>query len=164
MDRSLPGSSVHGISQARTLGWVAISSSRRSSQPRDQTLISCTGRQILYYWVTYYPQGSKRVRHNLAARTTKISLDDLQIFHFYLSQLCFFARHGLHNLWSTDIFKSAATGFWLLTVPSFSQRTQTIIWRFFFLVCNGGLYHKWMAWNFLKSLPHSLTRSLITIR
>ena len=31
MDRSLPGSSVHGISQARILQWVAVSSSRGSS-------------------------------------------------------------------------------------------------------------------------------------
>ena len=31
MDHSLPGSSAHGILQARILGWVAISSSRRSS-------------------------------------------------------------------------------------------------------------------------------------
>ena len=36
MDCSLPpGSSVHGILQARTLEWVAISFSRESSQPRD---------------------------------------------------------------------------------------------------------------------------------
>ena len=35
MDCSLPGSSVHGIFQARILEWVAISFSRRSSQPRD---------------------------------------------------------------------------------------------------------------------------------
>ena len=35
-----PGSSVHGISQARILELVAISSSRGSSQPRDQTHIS----------------------------------------------------------------------------------------------------------------------------
>ena len=34
---SPPGSSVHGISQARILEWVAISSSRGTSQPRDQT-------------------------------------------------------------------------------------------------------------------------------
>ena len=37
MDRSLPGSSVHGIFQARVLEWVAISFSRGSSQPRDRT-------------------------------------------------------------------------------------------------------------------------------
>ena len=37
LDCSLPGSSVHGILQARILEWVAISFSRGSSQPRDQT-------------------------------------------------------------------------------------------------------------------------------
>ena len=39
-DCSLPGFSIHGIFQARVLEWVAISFSRRSSQPRDQTWIS----------------------------------------------------------------------------------------------------------------------------
>ena len=37
MDCSPPGSSAHGILQARILEWVAISSSRGSSQPRDLT-------------------------------------------------------------------------------------------------------------------------------
>ena len=37
MDRSVLGSSVHEILQARILDWVAISFSRGSSQPRDQT-------------------------------------------------------------------------------------------------------------------------------
>jgi len=36
MDCSLPGSSVHGIFQARVLEWVAITFSRGSSQPRDR--------------------------------------------------------------------------------------------------------------------------------
>ena len=40
-DCSPPGSSVHGVFQARILGWVAISSSRGSSQLRDQTHVSC---------------------------------------------------------------------------------------------------------------------------
>ena len=40
MDCSLPGSSVHGIFQARVLEWVAISFSKGSSQPRDQTQVS----------------------------------------------------------------------------------------------------------------------------
>ena len=43
MDCSLPGSSVHGILQARILEWVAISFSRGSSQPRDQTWVSHIG-------------------------------------------------------------------------------------------------------------------------
>ena len=51
-DCSLPGSSVHGIFQARILEWVAISFSRRSSHPGDQTLVSyvsCTGRHVLFH-------------------------------------------------------------------------------------------------------------------
>ena len=40
MDCSLPGSSVHGIFQARILEWAAISFSRGSSQPRDRTRVS----------------------------------------------------------------------------------------------------------------------------
>ena len=42
MDGSLPGSSVHGILQARILEWVAIPFSRGSPRPRDQTQVSCT--------------------------------------------------------------------------------------------------------------------------
>ena len=45
MDYSLPGFSVHEISQVRILKWVAISFSRGSSWPRDPTWVSCiTGR------------------------------------------------------------------------------------------------------------------------
>ena len=40
MDYSLPGSSLHGILQARVLEWVAISFSRGSSLPRDRTQVS----------------------------------------------------------------------------------------------------------------------------
>ena len=40
MQYGLPGSFVHGILQARILEWVAISFSRVSSRPRDQTLSS----------------------------------------------------------------------------------------------------------------------------
>ena len=41
MDCSLPGSSIHGILQARILEWGAISYSRGSSQSRDWTHVSC---------------------------------------------------------------------------------------------------------------------------
>ena len=41
MHHGPPGSSVHGILQARVLEWVAISFSRGSSWPRDQTYVSC---------------------------------------------------------------------------------------------------------------------------
>ena len=42
MNCSLPGSSVHGILQARTLEWVAVSSSRGSFQPRDRIQATLT--------------------------------------------------------------------------------------------------------------------------
>ena len=52
MDCRQPGSSDHGISQARILEWVAVLPSRRCSRPRDWTHISCIsyiGRQIFYH-------------------------------------------------------------------------------------------------------------------
>ena len=56
MDCSLSGSFVHGIFQARILEWIAISSSKKSSGARDETLVSCIScidRQILYHWATW---------------------------------------------------------------------------------------------------------------
>ena len=52
VDCGPPGSSVHGISQARILEWVAISFTRGSSWPRGRTLVSCTVGFILYCWAT----------------------------------------------------------------------------------------------------------------
>ena len=52
-DCSPPGSSVHGILQARILEWIAITFSRGSSQPWDQTHVSCTGRWFLYHCATW---------------------------------------------------------------------------------------------------------------
>ena len=49
---SPPGSSVHGISQARILQWVVILSSRGSSQPRDWTCISCIVSGFFIIWAT----------------------------------------------------------------------------------------------------------------
>ena len=49
---SLPGSSVHGIFQAGILEWVAISFSRRSSQPRDWTWVSHIAGRRFTIWAT----------------------------------------------------------------------------------------------------------------
>ena len=56
MNCNLPGSSVHGISQARILERVSISYSRGSSWPRDWTRVFCfssVGRQFLYHFTTW---------------------------------------------------------------------------------------------------------------
>ena len=91
---SLPGSSVHEIFQARILEWVAISSSRGTSRPRDRTRVSCIVGRHFTVWATrevmlekamtthsstlawiipwteepgrLQPLGSQRVRHNWA--------------------------------------------------------------------------------------------------
>ena len=47
IDCSLPGSSVHGILQARILEWVTFPFSRGSSQPRDQTQVSALQEDFL---------------------------------------------------------------------------------------------------------------------
>ena len=52
MDCSLPGSSVHGILQARILEWVAVPFSGRSSQLRDRTQVSCTTGGFFTSWAT----------------------------------------------------------------------------------------------------------------
>jgi len=52
VDCSPPGSSVHGILQARILEWVAISFSRGFSRPRDQTRVSCIAGRFFTNWAT----------------------------------------------------------------------------------------------------------------
>ena len=52
MDCSPPGASVHGVSQARTLEWVAIPFSSGSSQARDQTHVSCIAGGFFTIWDT----------------------------------------------------------------------------------------------------------------
>ena len=59
MDCSLPGSSLHGISQAKTLEWVAISFSRGSSWPRDWTYVSC----LVGEFLTIEPLGKPYYNH-----------------------------------------------------------------------------------------------------
>ena len=75
MSCSPPGSSVHGISQARILEWVAISSSRGSSWPRDQTRVSSIsyiGRQglyqLLYLWASCADQMSLNTSTSFGVR------------------------------------------------------------------------------------------------
>ena len=52
MDCSPPGSSVHGILQAKILEWVAIPFSRGSSQPKDQAHVSYIADGFFTIWAT----------------------------------------------------------------------------------------------------------------
>ena len=68
LDCSPPGSSVHGIPQARIVEWVAISSSRGSSSPRDLTCVSCIS--CIGRW-TLHPLGHLGT-HNNTSRTLQV--------------------------------------------------------------------------------------------
>ena len=59
MGCNIPGSSVHGILQARILEWVAISFSRGSSRPRDRTQVSCIIGRCFTIWATGKPHFAK---------------------------------------------------------------------------------------------------------
>ena len=75
IDYSPPDFSVHGIILARILEWVAISSSRESSRPKDWLHVSyssCIGRSILYLWATWEAQVTG---HGRAKDWTEVTLE-----------------------------------------------------------------------------------------
>ena len=78
MDCNPLGSSVHGILQARVLEWVAISSSRGSSQPRDRTQVSRIVGGFFAIWATREAQTSSG--HLLRIITLDVFKDDLFLF------------------------------------------------------------------------------------
>ena len=65
---SPPGSSVHGISQARILEWAAISFSRGSSQSGDQTRVSCIGR-----WIPNHQATWEAMKHNKEQQNSRVN-------------------------------------------------------------------------------------------
>ena len=76
MEYSLAGSSVHGIIQARILEWVAMPSSRGSSQPRDKpcvSYVSCIGRQNL----TIAPPGKPYTTISSVQSLSRVQLDPM---------------------------------------------------------------------------------------
>ena len=101
-DCSLPGSSVHGIFQARILEWAAIFSFRESSRPRDQTRVF---RHLLHWRVDSLPLhhlGSPwSVRHLLSiyavpgrvldCKPIEIGDRDYFVYYFIHSILLFYS-------------------------------------------------------------------------
>ena len=76
MDYSQPGSSVHGISQAKILEWVAMPSSRGPSRPRDQTEVSCIAGRVFTIWANKEAkwQEKKVVASVLAKMIDKVNI------------------------------------------------------------------------------------------
>ena len=77
MDCSPPGFSVHGIFQARILEWVAISFSRGSSWPWDQTQVSCIAGRRSTLWATREAQYYECKSWNIKAEHRRIDAFEL---------------------------------------------------------------------------------------
>ena len=73
MDCSPPGSSVHGILQARILEWIAISFSRGSSRPRNRTWVSSIGGKLFVIWASRETTIHHRVSGNLFSGACGVS-------------------------------------------------------------------------------------------
>ena len=84
VDCSPPGSSVHGISHARILEWVAISFSKGSFQPKDGICVSCISRQMFHYWATREAYRQKVLRDSAELRAGQCIL-----IHFPVNKLNF---------------------------------------------------------------------------
>ena len=64
MDCSPPGSSVYGVFQAKILEQIATPFSRGSSQPRDQTLVSCIVGRFFFFFFFFYHLSYREVYEN----------------------------------------------------------------------------------------------------
>ena len=104
MDCSPSGSSVHGISQARVLEWVAISSSRGSSRHKYRTSdprISCIGRlQILYHRT---PWGEFRLTQwTIGWQLLKMSDENRKASIFFYFSMCLEFSIIFNCFWKTQ--------------------------------------------------------------
>ena len=85
MDGSPPGSAVRGILQARILEWVAIPSSRGSSQPRDQTCISCGSCIVGKFFPTELTAEGQKWEETKRRRTSAGAFYIEMILHKYIN-------------------------------------------------------------------------------
>ena len=153
MDCSPPGSSVHEIFQARILEWVAISFSRGSSQPRDQTQVSCT---------------AGRFFTDRATRKALITLDRLNnLLQFYIStcsftllfyvmEIAFFPLNFINYPLLSSTFYSAA--FSALSIFIALKRVRTLLWTRLWLM---GML--WLLWS-IQSTKTFFTETQNSIR
>ena len=83
MDCSLPGSSVHGILQARILKWIAIPVSRGHFHPRDRTWVSCIAGRFFIIWATREALLTGLFHHFVFSLLASETLDPLSLISFH---------------------------------------------------------------------------------
>ena len=141
---SLPGSSVHGIFQARTLEWAAMPSSRESSGPKDRTQVSCVSCIAGGFFTSW--------------ATREAPLEHTHIYYWF----CF-----SEEPFSTSLFLlSPSLCYMVLVMPELSILAITSQWKYTF---PSGLV-KWSItghyqWPFQLKLyfPHCLYYSFVVV-
>ena len=91
-DRYLWGYTVHGILQARLLEWVAFPCSRGSSQPRDQTQVSCIAGGFFNNWAIREAPKLRKTRHRYQ-----------KIYCRYCYTLCYILWYK--HIWNINIYE-----------------------------------------------------------
>ena len=121
VDCSLPGSSVHGILQARTLEWVAIPFSRGSSRPRNQTWVSCIAGRFFTDWATRESCSFLNIRPHVFT-----SSDDFSIQWWNTYFLLYLFGEGNGNpLQYSCLENSMDGGAWWATVHGIAESDMT---------------------------------------
>ena len=128
---SQPGSSVHEISQARILEWVAISFSGGSSKPRDKTWVSCTKGGLLH---------CRKILYQLSQQGSPINTYNIKnniIRHILFPE-------ASEVLWyKVDIIKSTFCRL---------KHIYTLIRKYITLKCTSDTYSCWNTSGSLNSL------------
>ena len=126
MDCSSPGSSVHGIFWVRILEWVAISNSRGSSWPRDQTHVSCLGGGFFTHWasgeapiLTWSPSKGSASKYHHTAGEAGVGGRCLGLQHLDFGG-CKFSGHYLDG-----VALRTALPFYL---PPYRERCLSLCW------------------------------------
>ena len=112
MDCSAPGSSIHGIFQARILEWFAISFSRGSSQPRDQTWVSCTAEKLFTDWAVWDWHKNRSTDQRNQTESQEISSCSYGYLIFNkrgILKSIQWRKDGLFNKWCRENWTAART-------------------------------------------------------
>jgi len=122
MDYNPPGSSAHGILQARILVWVAMPFSRGSSQPRDWTQVSCIGHGFFTHWTTWEAQFDIHIQYDMITMISVVTnchhtklLQNCQLY----SLCCTLHPGDLFYTWKfVQLFLHPLVTWWFLDLPN----------------------------------------------
>ena len=160
-----PGSPTQGILQASILEWVTISSSRGSSQPRDQTQVSCTAGGLFttgppgkpsslhrkgqapassFRTVTRIPQWNRTTAECSQNPTPSFFSDHFLIMVTAFSAGCSWVPDIKHSIW-------CLTSWWLLRLhPELKLNTEV---NACLLFCGADPTHTWNSFCQLSAMP-----------